>query len=246
MADRLTSIIIPMFNESSWIVETLMRCCDINLRKEIIVVDNNSSDNSYDLVYDFINRKNLTKEVILLSEKKQGKANAVKKGLSVAGGDYVVFHDADLEYDPRFIPQIVKALEEHDFAIGCRVCRPYGIGIGPFIANKILLRLIQKKYAASISDIFTAQRGFRKGVIDSLPLAASNFEMETELTIRALNEGCSFKEIDVTYTPRSRGEGKKINVSDFFSIILSYFSVSRRLSRKKLSLQRFAGVKYRR
>ena len=232
MADRLTSIIIPMFNESSWIIKTLIRCCDIDLRKEIIVVDNNSSDNSYDLVHGFINRKNLTKEVILLSEKKQGKANAVKKGLSVARGDYVVFHDADLEYDPRFIPQIVKALEEHDFAIGCRVCRPYGIGIGPFIANKILLRLIQKRYSVSISDIFTAQRGFRKGVIDSLPLASSNFEMETELTIRALNEGFSFKEIDVTYTPRSRGEGKKINVSDFFSIIFSYFSVSRRLSRK--------------
>lgn len=234
MADRLTSIIIPMFNESSWITKTLIRCCEIDLRKEIIVVDNNSSDNSYDLVRDFIYKQNLTREIILLTEKKQGKANAVKKGLSVARGDYVVFHDADLEYDPKFIPQIVRALEEHDFVIGCRVCRPYGIGIGPFIANKILLRLVQKKYSVSISDIFTAQRGFRKGVIDSLPLVSGNFEMETELTIRALNQGFSFKEIDVTYAPRSRGEGKKINVSDFFSIIFSYFSVSRRLSRKSV------------
>ena len=234
MTDRLTSIIIPMFNESSWIIKTLIRCCDIDLKKEIIVVDNNSSDNCYDLVHGFIKRKNLAKEVILLSEKKHGKANAVKKGLSVARGDYVVFHDADLEYDPMFIPQIVKALEEHDFAIGCRVCRPYGIGTGPFIANKILLRLIQKRYSVSISDIFTAQRGFRKGVIDALPLASGNFEMETELTIRALNEGFSFKEIDVAYSPRSRGEGKKINVSDFFSIIFSYFYVSCRLSRRRV------------
>ena len=64
MADRLTSIIIPMFNESPWIIKTLIRCCDIDLRKEIVVVDNNSSDNSYDLVHGFINRKNLAKEVI--------------------------------------------------------------------------------------------------------------------------------------------------------------------------------------
>lgn len=221
-----------MFNESCWIIRTLMRCCDIDLRKEIIVVDNNSSDDSYDLVLDFINGEDLTGEVILLTEKKQGKANAVRKGLSIAKGDYIVFHDADLEYDPGFIPQIVRALEEYDFAIGCRVCRPYTIGVGPFIANKILLRLIQEKYSVSISDIFTAQRGFRRDVIDSIPLISSNFEMETELTIRALNEGFSFREIDVTYTPRSRKEGKKINIADFFSIIFSYLSVSRRLSRR--------------
>ena len=171
--------------------------------------------------------------MILLSEKKQGKANAVKRGLSVAKGDYVVFHDADLEYDPLFIPQIVKELEEHDIAIGCRVCRPYGIGAGPFIANKILLRLIQKKYSVSISDIFTAQRGFRKGVIDLLPLASSNFEMETELTIRALKVGFSIREIDVTYAPRSREEGKEIGLKDFVLILWKYYSVGRQITLEK-------------
>ena len=233
MADRLTSIIIPMFNESPWIIKTLIRCCDIDLRKEIIVVDNNSSDNGYDLVHGFINRKNLTKEVILLSEKKQGKANAVKKGLSVARGDYVVFHDADLEYDPRFIPRLIHELYDCDVVIGCRNCRPYSISISAFIANRVLLRMIQNRYSVNVSDIFTAQRGFKRSVISSLPFTSESFEMETELTIRALEEGYKFKEIDVSYSPRSRDEGKKIGLRDFVLILWKYYSVGRQITLEK-------------
>lgn len=230
MTDSLTSIIIPMFNESSWIIRTLTLCCDLQIKKEIIVVDNNSFDGSYSLVKDFIGRRKLHKEVILLSEEKKGKANAVRKGLSVAKGDYIIFHDADLEYDPRFIPQLVYELRDCDVVIGCRNCRPYSISIPAFIANKVLLKMIQRKYSVNISDIFAAQRGFQRSTIFRLPITSERFEMEAELTIRALEEGLKFKEIDVSYSPRSRNEGKKIGLRDFFLILMKYYSVGRQIA----------------
>jgi len=230
MTNSLTSIIIPMFNESSWILKTLTLCCDLQIKKEIIVVDNNSSDGSHSLVEDFIKQRNLQREVILLSEGKKGKANAVRKGLSVAKGEYIVFHDADLEYDPRFIPQLVHELRDSDVVIGCRNCRPYSISIPAFIANKVLLKVIQRKYSVNISDIFTAQRGFKRSVIAGLPFTSKSFELETELTICALEEGFKFKEIDVSYMPRSREEGKKIGLRDFFLILWKYYSVGRQIA----------------
>lgn len=233
MTDRLTSIIIPMFNESSWILRTLMLCCDLRIEKEIIVVDNNSSDGSHSLVEDFIEQRSLHKEVILLSEEKKGKANAVRKGLSVAKGDYIVFHDADIEYDPRFILRLIHELHDCDVVIGCRNCRPYSISITAFIANKVLLRMIQNRYSVNISDIFTAQRGFKRSIISSLPFTSESFEMETELTIRALEEGYKFKEIDVSYSPRSRDEGKKIGLRDFVLILWKYYSVGRQITLEK-------------
>lgn len=233
MTDSLTSIIIPMFNESSWILRTLTLCCDLRIEKEIIVVDNNSSDGSYSLVEDFIEKRKLHNEVILLCEEKKGKANAVRKGLSAAKGDYIVFHDADLEYDPRFIPQLIFELQDCDAVIGCRNCRPYSISIPAFIANKILLKMIQRRYSVNISDIFTAQRGFKRSVIAGLPFTSKSFELETELTIRALEERVKFKEIDVSYTPRSRDEGKKIGLRDFVLILWKYYSVSRQITLEK-------------
>jgi len=233
MTDSLTSIIIPMFNESSWILRTLTLCCDLQIKKEIIVVDNNSSDGSHALVEDFIKERNLKREVILLSEEKKGKANVVRKGLSVAKGEYIVFHDADLEYDPRYIPQLVQELRDCDVVIGCRNCRPYSISLPAFIANKVLLNMIQKKYLVHISDIFTAQRGFKRSVIGGFPITSERFEIETELTIRALEEGVKIKEIDVTYSPRSRDEGKKIGFNDFFLILWKYYSVSRQINLEK-------------
>lgn len=233
MTDSLTSIIIPMFNESSWILRTLTLCCDLQIKKEIIVVDNNSSDGSHSLVEDFIKQRNLQREVILLSEEKKGKANAVRKGLSVAKGEYIVFHDADLEYDPRFIPQLVNELRDSDVVIGCRNCRPYSISIPAFIANKFLLKMLQRKYSVNICDIFTAQRGFKRSVIVGLPITSEHFEMETELTIRILEEEYKFKEIDVSYSPRSRDDGKKIGLRDFVLILWKYYTVSRQVAYEK-------------
>ncbi len=243
MTSKLTSIIIPMLNESPSIIKTLIRCGDVDINKEIIVVDNGSTDDSYLLVSEFIQKKNLRGQVKLFGEKNKGKANAIKKGLLEAKGDYIVFHDADLEYDPKFIAPIVNALADHDIAIGCRNCRPYSISLSAFLANKIFLKLIQKKYSTNISDIFTAQRGFKRSVIDSLPLTSTRFEMETELTIRALNEHFSIKEIDVTYSPRTRNEGKKIGAKDFFSILLKFLSLSRKLLiEKKRALCQTEGI----
>jgi len=229
--NKLTSIIIPVYNEADYIISVLDKCCALPMNKEIIVVDNNSTDNSYSLIQNYIRQTDCN--VISLRCLHQGKANAIRYGLLHARGDYIVFQDADGEYDPTYIVQIVEELYHFSAVHGCRVCRPYSIGIGPFLANKILLSLVQNKSKIPIHDIFTGQRGYRRNALEQFEITSKGFELETELTMFALNLGFMVKEIDVPYVPRNKSEGKKISIVDFFAIIFSYFSISHRLSRKQ-------------
>jgi glycosyltransferase involved in cell wall biosynthesis len=228
--NKLTSIIIPVYNEAGHVISVLDKCCALPIDKEIIVVDNNSTDDSYSLIHDYVRRSSCN--MMLLRCFEQGKANAIRYGLMHAYGDNIVFQDADREYDPKYIVQIVKELRYFSAVHGCRVCRPYSIGIGPFLANKILLSLVQNKFKVQISDIFTGQRGYSRHVLQQFEITSTGFELETELTMFTLEMGLMVKEIDVSYVPRNKSEGKKIRLADFFAIVLYYFLTSNRLSGK--------------
>lgn len=229
----LTSIIIPVYNESEYILTTLRICCELPINKEIIVVDNNSTDNSYALVRSFIDHgmgQNFT--VRLKRAQKQGKANAMKVGFAIAQGDYIVFQDADLEYDPMYIVGITEALRHYDIIHGCRVCRPYDIGFFPYLANRLILHMMTKRYRVRLSDVFTGQRGYKRDVIRGMKIISSGFEIETELTARAILSGLHIKEIDIPYKPRSRQEGKKIGFLDFLAIVYMYEKICLLVSRE--------------
>jgi glycosyltransferase involved in cell wall biosynthesis len=238
--DKLTSIIIPVYNEADYIISVLDRCCALPIDKEIIVVDNNSTDNSYSLISDYA--KLSPCKLIVLKCTRQGKANAIRHGLLHARGDNIVFQDADGEYDPKYIFPIVEELQHYSVVHGCRICRPYAIGIGPFLANKILLSLIQNKFNISVNDIFTGQRGYRRNVLEQFEISSKGFELETELTMFTIYIGFMFKEIDVPYVPRNKTEGKKISMRDFLAILFSYFSVSHRLSKKDFGKTELAPI----
>ncbi len=233
----LTSIIIPVYNESEYILTTLRMCCELPINKEIIVVDNNSTDSSYALVRSFIdNGMGRHFAIKLKRARKQGKANAMKVGVAEAQGDYIVFQDADLEYDPMHIVGITEALRHYDIIHGCRVCRPYCIGLFPYLANRLILHMMTKRYKVRLSDVFTGQRGYKRDVIFGMQIVSSGFEIETELTVRAILSGLHIKEIDIPYKPRTRQEGKKIGFMDFLSIAYMYekicFQISRENKRK--------------
>lgn len=222
MQTELTSVIIPVYNEADYILTTVKKCCQLPIPIEIIVVDNNSTDDSYDLVQSFIENRGAECTIKLERAPQQGKANAMKAGFSIAQGDYIVFQDADLEYDPQYLVDIVRALGSHDVVHGCRICRPYDLGLFPYLANKLLLHMVNRRYKASLSDIFTGQRGYRRQVLNGTNLISTGFEIETELTVRALLDRLSLKEIDIPYHPRTKREGKKIGFTDFISIAFTY------------------------
>jgi glycosyltransferase involved in cell wall biosynthesis len=226
MRDSLTSIIIPVFNEAPYIVRTIKQCLSLPLNKEIIVVDNNSSDGSYELAQSYLDHRG-PDGVSLYREPRRGKANAITLGIQMSRGRFIVFHDADQEYDHSYIPPMVALLAKHDAVHGCRICNPYAISLGPYMANKYLLWLIRKKYKKNVNDIFTGQRAYRRSFLRGMTFLSRGFELETELTIRTLAGDYSFAEIQVTYSPRTKSEGKKIGFKDFVTILNLFNRMSR-------------------
>ncbi|MEM7828456.1 MAG: glycosyltransferase family 2 protein [Candidatus Aenigmatarchaeota archaeon] len=214
---------MPAFNEEQTIGVVLKRCLSLNIEKEIIAVDNGSTDATSDIVLNFADRH---KEIIYLFESFKGKGNAIRRGLKYARGNYIVFQDADAEYSPEVIPSIVELLKDYDIVYGVRVGRLYCVGIFPYIANRIILRLINARFGSSLPDIFTGQRGYRRSVLDNMKWSSGGFNIETELTMLALKEGYSFYNLDVPYNPRTKEDGKKIGFVDFLSILSTFTKIS--------------------
>lgn len=227
----LTSIIIPMYNERPFIVDVVDRCAALPIDKEIIVVDNGSTDGSCEAVMSHVEAECLRGVHVVLCPDR-GKAMAVKCGIARSRGDVVVLQDADGEYDPQYIPLIVQHLADHDAVHGVRVTRPYVLGLGQFVANKLLLGLICRRFDARLTDIFTGQRGLRRSLLSSMEITSRGFDLETELTLCALAAGSRIAEIEVTYRPRTRAEGKKIGLTDFVSILWKFEVLSARLMKK--------------
>lgn len=225
----LVSIIIPALNEGRTILDVLHRCLALPLDKEILVVDNNSSDDTRLLVERLIADNGLAGKVVLLTEQVRGKGRAYRKGIEAARGDVIVFQDADSEYDPDSIPGMVELLRDNSVVFGRRMGSLYQIEISAFIANKVLLTLVNRRFNVRLSDIFTGQRAFRRDALCDLDIQSNGFDVETEITMKTLTMGYKWIEMDVTYSPRDRKAGKKIGMLSFMSILVRYFLLGRRV-----------------
>lgn len=218
------SVIIPALNEERTIGRVVQAVLSQPCVTEVIVVDNGSTDETYCIAQGVA----LTdKRVKVYEEKRRGKALAIKKGLENAEGELIIFQDADLEYSPSAIPRIAELLKDYEIVYGCRNGRLYEVGVCPFIANKLFLYLVNVQFnsdSVRLSDIFTGQRGYRRYVLEQIDIATEGFELETELTLKAINKGFSFVEIDIPYVPRGRKDGKKIGITDFYKILRFFFA----------------------
>jgi len=215
--DKLVSIIIPCLNERNTILKVIDNVQQLPCNKEIIVVDNGSYDGTYQIIQNlaFNNLK-------ILREPRKGKGYALRKGIEHATGEYIIFQDADLEYDSSTIVDIIRLLNDYEAVITKRICYPYSIKILPFIANKIVIYLVKKLFHKSVSDIFTGQRGYRREVIERFNIESKGFEIETELTVKMLLHNIMFTECNVIYTPRSE---KRIGFFDFVVILNKLFTL---------------------
>jgi glycosyltransferase involved in cell wall biosynthesis len=218
------SIIIPVYNEVKTIQEIIQRVQATGLADEILAIDDGSTDGSRDVL------GNLSKEGkvrVIYHDHKQGKGRAVRTGIQNASGDLMLIQDADLEYDPREYPNLLKPIQEGiaDVVYGSRFL---GAGRRPvlfwnMVANKILTLATNILYNNILTDMETGYKLFRREVVQDLPLRAHGFEFEPEFTAKILKRKARLYEVPITFNPRDYSEGKKIKMKDAFLALWTLF-----------------------
>ncbi|MDD5590181.1 MAG: glycosyltransferase family 2 protein [Candidatus Portnoybacteria bacterium] len=212
------SIIIPAYNEAKTIERLLARVeeTDLGCEKEIIVVDDGSSDDTPDIL-----KRYESKYRIIRHLKNRGKGAAVRSGYQAATGDCAIVQDADLEYDPRDIGRMIKKAEEENAqaVFGSRRLdwareKNQKAGWIYHLGGIFLSALTNLLYGTKITDEPTCYKMVSKETLDRIDLKAEGFEFCPELTAKIARLGIKIYEIPISYFPRSVREGKKIKIKD--------------------------------
>jgi glycosyltransferase involved in cell wall biosynthesis len=237
MAEYVLSVIIPAYNEEHFIGRLLEKVRAVDLAqfcitKQIIVVNDHSTDRTAEIVSSF-------PDVLLHTlPRNSGKGAAVKAGIALATGDYLIIQDADLEYEPNdYVPMLTALLDEGVGAVyGSRYLKYPGRG-------KVINLLTGKNSSQSwlaylggqslsfvalfytghyLTDTVTALKLFQRDVIKRLDLHASGFELDHEISSKVLAHGHTIIEVPIRYFPRSREEGKKIGLKDWLAAVRTF------------------------
>ena len=202
------SVIIPVYNERDTIAETIARVRAAPVEKEIVVVDDASTDGTAEIVEPLVGPD----LKLVRQPRNQGKGAAIRRGLQEAAGEIVLIQDADLEYDPADYPKLVAPIEtgEADVVYGTRAPRFAGMRLPHRTFNCLAARLANLLYRANITDEATCYKVFRTAIIRDIPLKCERFEFCPEVTAKVRKRGIRIHEVPVSYQARSVGAGKKI------------------------------------
>ncbi len=210
-----TAVIVPVYNEEKTIKEILNKILISKIEKDIIVVDDCSTDKSRKILKKYADENIIT---LLLHDKNQGKGAAIRTGLKAANSDIILIQDADLEYDPEDYPKLIQPiLEEKTHVVyGTRMHSLSNKDMHTlhYFGNKLLTFITNTLFGSKISDMETCYKVFRSNVINDMKLRARRFDFEPEITAKILKKGYKIQEIPVKFIPRSFKEGKKITWKD--------------------------------
>jgi glycosyltransferase involved in cell wall biosynthesis len=244
-AARTVSIVIPAYNEERFIGTLLQQIAAIDLSpagftSELIVVDDGSRDRTADIAATFPG-------VRVLRKANGGKGSAVLAGVHAATGDWLLIQDADLEYDPRdYLPMLQSVAGGHaDVVYGSRYLKHPGGGI---VRNLLSGRHPQQSLSAYaggqslsfvglvftgryLTDTVTALKLFPRALLLELNLRSPGFELDHEITAKVLARGIPILEVPIRYYPRSRAEGKKIGLRDWFRAVRTFARYRRQFTR---------------
>lgn len=206
------SVIVPVYNEVAHLDELLQAIHASPVRKEIIIVDDGSTDGTREKLHSLPPANDVT---VVFHERNCGKGAAIRSALRYARGEYVLIQDSDLEYDPRDYPALLQPLQQHQANVvyGVRPDRPER-GLRFFLGAKFLTKLTNLLYNAGIHDEATCYKVFRRSLISQIDLRCRRFEFCPEVTAKLCRMGERIAEVPISYMPRSTGEGKKIRYSD--------------------------------
>ena len=211
------SVIVPVYNEAANVNELLQAIQASPVKKEIIIVDDGSTDGTREKLKALPPMDDVT---VVFHEKNCGKGAAIRTALAYTRGEYILIQDSDLEYDPQDYPALLRPLEEGkaNVVYGVRPDRPER-GLRFFLGAKLLTHLTNLLYGAGIHDEATCYKVVRRSLLSQFQLSCHRFEFCPEVTAKLCRMGEKIEEIPIQYHPRSAVEGKKIRHSDGWQAI---------------------------
>ena len=218
--EYLLSVMIPVYNEANTLADVIDRVRAVavqeGVRKEIIVVDDGSTDGTGSILRD-MDDDDIR---VVRHPRNRGKGAAVRTALEHATGEWALIQDADLEYAPEDYPELIAPfLRDPSIAVvfGSRFLgRIEGMMLPNFIANKLLTWFTNLLFRSRITDLCTGYKLYRTGVVRGIPLVRDGFDLEHELTAKLLKRGCRIVDVPITYRGRDASAGKKVRWTDFF------------------------------
>ena len=245
------SVVIPVYNEGATIEEIILRVQAVDLDKEIIIIDDGSTDGTREFLADLArhatpnpgamtlpatgHRLRTDNIRVLFQERNQGKGAALRRGFQEARGRIVIIQDADLEYDPDNFHKLIEPIEDGDADVvyGSRFLGgPHRVlFFWHYVGNKFLTTLSDMFTDLNLSDVWTCYKAFRREVLKQIDLEENRFGFEQEITSKVAKGGWRVFEVPISYYGRTYAEGKKITWRDGLRglwCILRYSSRARR------------------
>lgn len=223
------SIVVPVYNEETTVLEVLRKILSQKLpeQTEIIVVNDGSIDNSYELAHQFAQKQHIY-SIKVISQKNQGKGSAVRAGVNAAVNEYILIQDADLEYSPDNYKDLISVAETGASVVyGSRLLKKNPISSWSFfLGGRLITFATNLLFGSKLTDEPTCYKLFRKEIYHHCEVRNDDFAWEPEFTAKVLKKGIPILEVPIDYYPRNIKEGKKIRWTDgliALSVLLKEF-----------------------
>ncbi len=211
----MISVIMPVYNEVKTISKIVRRVQSVDLKKEIIIVDDASTDGTREVLQELANEPDIT---VLFHQLNQGKGAALRTAFNEVKGDIVIIQDADLEYDPFEYSKLIRPIMEGkaDAVYGSRFLGgPHRVLLfWHYLGNKILTLFSNMLTNLNLTDMETCYKVFKSSLLKEFTIESNRFGVEPEITTKLARLKCRIYEVDISYSGRDYTEGKKINWKD--------------------------------